>query len=372
MIRPVATFTLACCLFACSMVSGCATPGDPTTRRPVIPVAVADLAAHQYGNSLSLTFTMPTRSTHKELLEEKPTIDIYRAALPPGAAPDKQTAWRLVYTIPAEQVDAYLKGDTVEFRDPLTPEDFARPAGSSSAYKVRTRAEKTRASLDSNVVTAHVYPAPEPPRNVRVSVTESALIVDWTETASPAGASSHRYHVYRAEMEPGQETAPSDVAAAKLKTPLELAGPSTSTEFHDAHFEFGTAYLYTVRSVAQYGEDFAESADSAPASITPRDIFPPAAPAGLEIALIPATPQGPAYIELSWAINPEGDLAGYFVYRSDREDTDGERLNREILPSPTFRDISVLSGKRYYYRVSAVDRAGNESPKSSAVQADVP
>jgi hypothetical protein len=372
MIRPAALFSLACCFLACSMVTGCATPGDPITRRPVIPVAVTDLAAHQYGDSVSLTFTLPTRSTRREALAERPAIDVYRAALPPGVAPDKQTTWRLAYTIPSEQVDAYLKGETIEFRDPLTPDDFARPAGSSSAYKVRTRAEKARASQDSNVVTTHIYPAPEPPRDVRISVTESALIVSWTETAPLPGASSHRYHVYRAEMEPGQETAPPEIGAAKLKTPLELAGPSTSTEFRDTRFEFGTTYLYTVRSVAQYGDDFAESADSAPAGVTPRDVFPPAAPTELEIAVIPATAQGSAYIELSWAISPEGDLAGYFVYRSDREDTDGERMNRDLLPSPAFRDISVVSGKRYYYRVSGVDRAGNESPKSSAVQADVP
>ncbi|HEV2522772.1 MAG TPA: fibronectin type III domain-containing protein [Candidatus Acidoferrales bacterium] len=372
MIRYAAPFTLACFFLACSMVAGCATPGDPTTRRPVIPVAVADLAAHQYGNAVSLTFTLPTRSTSREALADQPAIDVYRAALPPGATPGKETVWRLVYTIPSEQVDAYLKGQAIEFRDPLTPDDFARPAGSSSAYKVRTREEKTRASLDSNVVTTHLYPAPEAPHDVRVSVSESALTVNWAETAPVPGASAHSYHVYRAEMEPGQEAAPLDIATAKLKKPLELAGPSTSTEFQDTHFEFGMSYVYTVRSVAQYGEDFAESADSAPVYVTPRDIFPPAAPAELEIAVIPATTEGPAYIELSWAISPEADLAGYFVYRSDREDTDGERMNSEILLSPTFRDISVLPGKRYYYRVSAVDRAGNESPKSPAVQADVP
>jgi len=153
---------------------------------------------------------------------------------------------------------------------------------------------------------------------------------------------------------------------------LELAGPSTSTEFRDSHFDFGTPYVYTVRSVAQFGPDSVESADSAPAIVTPRDIFPPAAPTNLEFTIIPATNQAPAYIELSWAISPEGDLAGYSVYRSDGEDTTGERVSAEILPSPTFRDISVLPGRRYWYRVSAVDRAGNESPKSSAVQADVP
>ena len=55
--------------------------------------------------------------------------------------------------------------------------------------------------------------------------------------------------------------------------------------------------------------------------VTPRDVFPPAAPVGLEAAIVPATPQGAAYVELSWAISPEPDLAGYRVYRSDREDT---------------------------------------------------
>ncbi len=140
-------------------------------------------------------------------------------------------------------------------------------------------------------------------------------------------------------------------------------GASPSTEFRDAHFEFGKTYLYTVRNVAQFGADSVESADSVPAVVTPRDVFPPAAPTGLEAAIIPATPEAPAYVELSWAISPEGDLAGYYVYRSDAEDTPGERVSAEILPSPTFRDMSVLPGRRYYYRVSAVDRAGNESPQ---------
>jgi len=87
---------------------------------------------------------------------------------------------------------------------------------------------------------------------------------------------------------------------------------------------------------------------------------------------MPATPQGPAYIELSWEISSEPDLAGYRVYRSDLEESSGQRLNEELLPSPAFRDISVVAGKRYFYRVSAVDRAGNESSMSSAVPAEVP
>jgi hypothetical protein len=363
---------LAFCLLACVLAAGCAAPGDPTTRHPVVPIAVTDLGARQYGNAFALTFTLPARSMDREALAERPTIEIYRAPLPPGFAPDKKTAWRLAYTIPSEQVDPYLKGGHIEFHDPLTADDFARAGGSLVAYKVRTRAAKARASEDSNVVTARIYPAPEAPRDVHVAVVESAVVLNWAEAALPPWASSRGYRVYRGEIESGQGNPPPDVSQAKLKTPLELAGTSPSTEFRDSHFEFGTPYLYTVRNVAQFGADFVESADSPPAIVTPRDVFPPVTPTSLEVTIIPATQQAPAYVELSWAISPEADLAGYSVYRSDAENAPGERVSTDILPSPTFRDISILPGRRYYYRVSALDRAGNESPKSSAVVADVP
>jgi len=372
MIRAAATLTLAFCLLACALAAGCAAPGDPTARHPVVPVAVTDLAAQQYGNAFALTFTLPARSMDREPLPEHPTIEIYRAAIPPGATPDKKTEWRLAYTIPSEQVDPYLKAGHIEFHDSLMADDFARAAGSSMAYKIRTRAAKARASGDSNMVTARIYPAPEAPRDVRVEVTESALLVHWAEGALPPGASSHSYRVYRTVIESGQLNPPQDLSQGRLKTPLELEGSSPSAEFRDSHFEFGTPYLYTVRSVAQFGADTVESADSAPVIVTPRDVFPPAAPTSLEIAVLPATPQAPAYVELSWAISPEGDLAGYSVYRSDAEDAPGERVSTEILPSPTFRDISVQPGRRYYYRVTALDRSGNESPKSPAVVAEVP
>ena len=372
MIRAAAHFTLLLCLAACALAVGCAAPGDPVARRPVVPLPVTDLAARQSGGSYLLTFTLPERSMDREPLTEHPTIEIYRTELPPGGVVTKQTIWRLADLIPSEQVDPYLKAGRIEFRDPITADDLARPAGSVVAYKIRTRAVKQRASTDSNLVTTRIHPAPEAPRDVHVNVAESALIVNWAGVSLPPGASSLVYRVYRGEMESGEETSPPDLSKAKLKAPLELTGSSPSAEFRDEHFEFGKSYFYVVSASAQFGADFAESADSAPAIVTPRDVFPPAAPTGLEIATIPATPRALAYVELSWAISPEGDLAGYSVYRSDAVDAPGERISTEILPSPTFRDMSVQPGKQYYYRVSAMDRAGNESPRSSAVAVDVP
>ena len=307
-----------------------------------------------------------------EPLAESPAIEIYRASLATGATPDKKTAWRLVYTIPSERVDAYLKGDRVEFHDLLTPKDFASSAGARVAYMARTRAAKTRDSGDSNYIEAHIYPAPEAPRDIRINVTKAAIELFWTAVAPQQTPAPVTYRVFRGEIDSGTQPAAQDLSPAKLKSPSGVVGVSPSPDFSDAHFEFGHTYLYTVRAVAQHGPDSVESEESSPSIITPQDTFPPATPTGLEAAIIPAASGTPAYVELSWAIGSEPDLAGYYVYRGDREDEPGERISAEILPSPTSRDSSVAGGRRYFYRVSAVNRAGNESSKSSAVQVDVP
>ena len=57
-------------------------------------------------------------------------------------------------------------------------------------------------------------------------------------------------------------------------------------------------------------------------------------------------PRGTTYVELSWSISPEADLAGYEVYRSEQPDTPGGRLNGELLSAPTFRDMNVTAGQQ--------------------------
>jgi hypothetical protein len=367
MISAFAQLGLLGCFFACTWVGGCASPGEPTPPRSVVPVAIADLAARQLGNSVVLTFTLPRRSTDRELLTELPAIEVYRAALSVGTPPDKNTSWRLAYNIPPERTNAYLNGDIVEFRDPLAPGDLARAPGSQLGYKVRARSSRRAASADSNIVTADTFPAPAPPTGLHAIVMEKAIQLSWIPVE---GTPASSYRVYRAQLQPGE--APSEPNLSKLQSHLEMIGPATQPTFNDTQFEFGRFYLYTVRSIAQFGTDAVESENSTTAIVATRDTFPPAAPTGIVAVLISATNQAPQGVELSWAISPEADLAGYFVYRSEESDVVGERISHEMLPSPAFRDISVSGGRTYFYRVSAVDLAGNESALSSAIQADIP
>jgi fibronectin type 3 domain-containing protein len=87
---------------------------------------------------------------------------------------------------------------------------------------------------------------------------------------------------------------------------------------------------------------------------------------------IPATAAAAAAVELSWSISREPDLAGYRVYRSEQPGEQGVQLSPERLAVPAFRDTQLLPGRSYFYRVTAVDRAGNESAASAPVSVEIP
>ncbi len=75
---------------------------------------------------------------------------------------------------------------------------------------------------------------------------------------------------------------------------------------------------------------------------------------------------------LSWEAVEANDLSGYHVYRSDGKGLPFRRLTAAPVPDPLFVDASVLVGQTYGYYVTAVDRAGNESPGSQTLEVSVP
>jgi len=275
----------------------------------------------------------------------------------------------LVYTIPSALVETYLQNGRFRFVDPVRPDQLSA-GGSQFVYLVRTRAARWKASPDSNTVTLRVFAPPTPVRGLLATITETAVELAWTPPPQlPAGAMLAGYRVYRVDMGPvsGPDTRP----APPPSTP-QLLGPSSSPSYRDTSIEFGRSYLYQVSVVAQYEGDSVESALSAPLEVTARDTFPPAPPANLVAVFVPATPQAPAHVELSWSISTEPDWAGYRIYRSDAPDAPGLRLNQDLLLSPTFRDMSPVPGRQYAYRVTSVDRAGNESASSVSALVEVP
>jgi hypothetical protein len=363
------------------LLAGCAAPGAPIARQPAVAQAINDLGAQQTGNSVVLTFTVPKETAQGDPLQGPPEIKIYREFFP-AAANAGETAQPpapgdLILTVTPQMYVQYRDGNRLRIPTALAESDVAAHAGEDAMYVVRTRVS-TRDSADSNFAEVRVLPAPEPIEDLREQVTASVIELSWTAPQVPAagalGPAVVRYRVYRTQVT--MAAMPSSSAGGtggNVSTPAyTLLGETASPAFNDANFTFGLTYQYTIRTVAQYDVGEVESEDSKPVVVTPRDTFPPATPEGLVGALVPGSGGEVPHADLSWAISPETDVAGYNVYRSDAEPASGRRLNCELLLTPAFRDISVVSGHRYYYRVTAVDRSGNESAPSAAIAVTLP
>jgi fibronectin type 3 domain-containing protein len=336
---------------------------------------VTDLTARQDGDGAQLSFTLPTSAVGGSKLASPPAVEVVRGALQPNGSPDYKT-FRVVDTIPGALVDNYRSDGGVRFTDPIAPEETKAHPGGAVAYLVRTRASQTRASADSNVVSLRVFPVPERIASVEAHVTESAVELSWpapmrTSAGDPLSAVTG-YRIYRTEL--ATAAVPSSAQAMPLKKGGSTASALASSEvnsYSDTSFSFDRTYVYVVRSVIPVEGGELESSESQPVTVTPRDTFPPAAPQGLVGAVLPGATPVTLVVDLSWSISLETDLAGYRVYRSEQEGTRGQVLNLELLPTPAIRDTSVEPGHRYWYSVTAVDHAGNESAGSVPVAIEV-
>jgi len=360
---------------ACLFVAGCGAPGEPVPPMPPIPVAVSDLSAKQLGNSVLLTFTPPSKSTLGERLAEMPTVEVLRGSLGEDGRPEPRS-FRVVDTVPGTVLSSYVQQGKAEFPEPISAEEMRANPVESVAYRIRTRVSERKVSADSNAVTVNLYPVPEAIAAIDVNVTENGIQLKW---AAPSHSSIgepitgvREYHVYRGELEAEPpEGATKDLHQAKWKLPLLRLATTAAPEYEDRGFDYGKTYAYVVRSAVPAGGELLESGDSKAAMVTPKDIFPPAPPQSVVAAVLLGSSAGSYVVDLSWGINVETDLAGYRVYRSAGLGTRGELLTPELLLTPAFRDTSVQSGRSYWYRVTAVDRAGNESGPSQPVAVEI-
>jgi hypothetical protein len=366
-------FLVSALAFLCG--AGCGAPGEPTPPSPPVPAAIADLIAHQAGDGVQLIFTLPAKSIAGDRLASPPAVEIVRGTPKADGSPDAKS-FRVVYTIPGSLVENYVAEGHVKFIDPVAPAETRAHPGSSLVYVVRTRASKKRASANSNAVSVRMFPVPEAIASLQARLTESAIELSWTAPTLTSGgdplSAFSGYRIYRGELDPASvEAASPDFSKAKWKSPLALLAPSDEIDYHDTLFDFGKTYAYIVRSVVLVEGNPLESADSTPAIVSPRDTFPPAVPQNLLVAALSGVSPDSVLVDLSWSINLETDLAGYRVYRSEEQDTRGVLLTPDLLLAPAYRDTSVEPSHRYWYSVTAVDRAGNESDASAAVAVDV-
>jgi fibronectin type 3 domain-containing protein len=197
-------------------------------------------------------------------------------------------------------------------------------------------------------VTAGPPASPEAPQDVSAEAGDREVVVRWEYPVYRGGTSDTAvgFLVYRRSGDQRRLVSEAPV--------LRIEGYLT---FIDREVEEGVEYRYEVETVTMV-EARSEAAVSN--AVTPTDSRVPLVPEDLT-----ASEQGEA-VRLVWRISPEPDVAGYNVFRSSRLKGDFEQINEELVSvgQPSYVDADVSGGDPYYYRVSALDTAGNESPQS--------
>ena len=369
--RLLPTFGL---LLLAGATGGCGNPGSPEPPSLWLPVPVKDLAAQRTGNTVSLTWTMSSRTTDQLLLKKDQVVSVCRAV---GKSPCAS----------AGQLEAE-PGKVAHFSDAL-PAALTTGPVQLIRYSVRLKNHAGQDAGPSNSAYSATGTAPPDVQAVTAQATAKGILVRWDVSThngdTPlSGAKLIALLTRDRILSKGESATPSRAETdAGVPQPLQQALATTQTivrgqwvpsQTLDTNALLNRTYRYTVQLEQQEQVDgrsiTLQGASAASTPLHAKDVFPPDVPQGLYAA---ANPQGAA-IDLSWTPDSSADTAGYFVYRRQEGDAaPAVRVSGHLLlTAPAWSDASAKPGVRYAYSVSAIDTSGNESARSEEVTATLP
>lgn len=388
--RQIQDLTPIALLLALCAAGACGKKGPPLPPLRYVPGPATDLKATRSGSEVRLQLLLPKANVqgqgpvaldrleiygatvaagspdpaNRDLLAPRflvGTIDVKppaaqgEAAPPPDAPPDTRPAPGELATF-VEELHAAKLTPQITTPAPALPEAATTAAAAVAAaappvtrrvYVARGLTRGGRPGQPSARLTLPLTDPPEPPSDVRVTFSESAVTVSWTAPVAPLGTVAPTFNVY----------------AGAGTTPINPA-PLTAASFERPGVTVGAEECFVVRTAIVSGNATVESAASAPQCVTPVDTFAPAAPQGLSAVGVAGA------INLIWEANTETDLGGYLVLRGEAPGDTLQAITATPIRETTYRDATAVPGVRYVYAVVAVDRATppNTSAQSNRVE----
>jgi predicted phage tail protein len=352
------TKALCLCVFVV-LASGCGKRRPPLPPVERVQQRTEFLSGAQQGNEVILSWPAPRRNAPDSSVQSIRRIDVYRLAEKPGAplalTEDEFSARAtLIGSVTYQQIQT--AGDTLTYRDVL--ELAGQPTRLRYALRYVNASGQRAAFSNFLSIEPAARVAQAPTLTAQPKVAEDSITISWQPPAANIDGSTPvnllGYNVYRV-----------DESQTEIGNQAINSALIPGTEYADKSFQFGKDYRYIVRAVSLgTGGSQVESLNSNTVSVSPRDIFPPAAPERPSVA---APEPSSARLAIFFAANKETDIAGYNIYRSTDPDlpkASWTKLNQTLLTRTTYQDDKVESGKTYYYYVTAVDKAGNVSPPS--------
>ena len=345
-----------------TLLSGCASPGNPRAPSLHLQQVPQPPQAERLGDQVVLTWTTPDSTTDGGRALPPLTAVICRQS-----SPGRLTPCAPVLRIPV------TPGASGRAAETLPPSLIAAPT--LLAYQVAIENRRGRSAGFSQPAFAAGGPAPAPAGPLTIISQPGGALVTWAGVAS-----NGTMELTRTPVAPpptpnhSAQTLGSDPSAPVLLRPSTNAPAGRDGMLDPAVLDprlDATAFRYVAQRVAtiKLGSHALElrGLPSPPAVFTYAHAFAPAAPAGL--IAIPAL--NPPAIDLSWEASASPDLLGYNIYRRGPSESAFLLLNARPIALPSFRDLAVQPGRIYTYRVTALDRHHNQSGPSAELQESV-
>lgn len=219
-------------------------------------------------------------------------------------------------------------------------------------------------------------PRPEAVKDIKIAVRDVVAYLSWPiplknaegKTLGPADIKGFR--IYRAELSRERKRPIyREIAEIALADPAPAQMRNGIVTWNDTGLQYGKVYIYRIRAYSVKGgaSGYSDEVRAAP-------LLSLAAPKN------PKAVAGDGSVMLTWehvTTRSDGSVhqgfTGYLVYRGTEPGKYGDLpLNKEPVTGSPHQDATAVNGKRYYYRIRAVDspvRPWQESPDSAEVTA---
>jgi hypothetical protein len=348
----------AAVLFAAAIgMAGCGTPGAPLPPSLNLPERVADLSAVRTGNQVTLTWTMPKRTTDRVLLKGDIAAEV---------------CWEEGSSLcVAAGGKAFAPAASASFTGVL-PGPLMAGAARPVSYYVELKNRNGKSAGLSNAAVVLAGQAPVPVAGLTAEVRKQGIVLRWNAADPQASIRLKRTLLNPPPAKPKE----GPLASPQEPISLDLLVESDGGVAIDKEIRFGRSYQYQAQRIVRITSEGKlvefDGELSAPLQVVAEDVFPPTIPTGLAAVATGANGGAAASIDLSWLPDAEPDVAGYRVYRREGQSAWRRISGDSPVVGPAFHDTDVQPGHAYNYAVTAVDTRGNESARSAEASDTVP
>ncbi|MEW5914054.1 MAG: hypothetical protein AB1814_15975 [Thermodesulfobacteriota bacterium] len=326
---------------------GCGIKTPPQPSSLLAPAPAQNLEAEPRTEGMMVSFGVPGAPTPQRAVRK---VRIYYAYLPltgDPSCPPCPPVMRRYHEFDLRQLAPRVSAELLDSRFRWL--DKSAPMNQEAAYQVELIDEAGRLGPRSSVLRMPRMVPAAAPKGLQAKAGDKEVRLSWQPvTTLQNGQSSPDLagYVLLRKGPDGQKR-------------LNMQ-PFKAPAFIDKTVANGQEYSYQVFATRQFHESYLQGQGSNWVSIKPRDMTPPKPPLDLAAA---STKQG---VYLRYTPSPDQDVAGYNIFRKQKGG-DWQQVNTALVKENVFVDKAVQAEKQYFYRVQAVDEAGNVSKFSEVL-----